>query len=374
MEFKADDDASMFDFATGGTATLTTGKDNTVKFTFPTWYGGADGAEKAGDEGPWMGICKHGTRDLIGEMWYRCKTDRAGGFAWAADYIPPPGQYTAIMVPKGGSTNASHGTLELTVKDAGDEAADSEGEAQEGGGSGMFPPLLVSSLPVLHHIHFIFPILMTPLLRPSYSFLLNSYSSPLHTFPPSPLLPFPDDAGQDRKAVFAAAVAAAAKAYMLGEGIDVYTANSEAINTTTEICIGVLKDATKDAGGEAADDSEGKAQEGEGKYDYESSLWSKYDYEARKYDYEKRPCASGGPHSWKQYDYASPCGECGGAITMWCKSSYECCGNCCGGPGMFPPLPVSSLPVLFHIHFIFRAPDPHNFITHNRRRRGKYNP
>jgi len=37
-----------------------------------------------------MGICKHGTRDLIGEMWYRCKTDRAGGFAWAADYIPPP--------------------------------------------------------------------------------------------------------------------------------------------------------------------------------------------------------------------------------------------------------------------------------------------
>ena len=85
---------------------------------------------------------------------------------------------------------------------------------------------------------------MTPLLRPSYSFLLNSYSSPLHTFPPSPLLPFPDDAGQDRKAVFAAAV----KAYMLGEGIDVYTANSEAINTTTEICTGVLKDATKDAG------------------------------------------------------------------------------------------------------------------------------
>ena len=57
-----------------------------------------------------------------------------------------------------------------------------------------------------------------------------------------------DDAGQDRKAVFAAAV----KAYMLGEGIDVYTAASEAINmanmTTTEICIGVLKDATKDAG------------------------------------------------------------------------------------------------------------------------------
>ena len=151
MEFKADDDASMFDFATGGTATLTTGKDNTVKFTFPTWYGGADGAEKAGDEGPWMGICKHGTRDLIGEMWYRCKTDRAGGFAWAADYIPPPGQYTAIMVPKGGSTNASHGMLELTVKDAGDEAADSEGEAQEGGGSGMFPPLLVSSLSVLYH-------------------------------------------------------------------------------------------------------------------------------------------------------------------------------------------------------------------------------
>ena len=91
-----------------------------------------------------------------------------------------------------------------------------------------------------------------------------------------------DDAGQDRKAVFAAAVAAAVKAYMLGEGIDVTTAASEAINTTTEICIGVLKD----AGGEAADDSEGKAQEG-------------------------------------------------------------------GGPGMFPPLPVSSLPVLYHIHFIF---------------------
>ena len=119
------------------------------------------------------------------------------------------------------------------------------------------------------------------------------------------------------------AITFAVKHYMLREGIDVYTAASEAINmvnmTTTEICIGVLKDATKGAGGEAADDSEGKAQEGEGKYDYESSLWSKYDYEARKYDYEKRPCASGGPHSWKQYDYAAPCGECGGAITMWCK-------------------------------------------------------
>ena len=151
MEFKADDDASMFDFATGGTATLTTGKDNTVKFTFPDGAA-VEKADDLDDEGPWMGICKHGTRDLIGEMWYRCKTDRAGGFAWAADYIPPPGQYTAIMVPKGGSTNASHGMLELTVKDAGGEAADdSEGEAQEGGGPGMFPPLLVSSLPVLYH-------------------------------------------------------------------------------------------------------------------------------------------------------------------------------------------------------------------------------
>ena len=139
MEFKADDDASMFDFATGGTATLTTGKDNTVKFTFPTWYGGADGAEKAGDEGPWMGICKHGTRDLIGEMWYRCKTDRAGGFAWAADYIPPPGQYTAIMVPKGGSANASHGTLELTV--LGEAKAEDDGgkkrRGRERGGGGI---------------------------------------------------------------------------------------------------------------------------------------------------------------------------------------------------------------------------------------------
>ena len=68
-----------------------------------------------------------------------------------------------------------------------------------------------------------------------------------------------DDAGQDLKAKFAAAITFAVKAYMLREGIDVYTAASEAINTanmtTTEICIAVLA-ANND------DYSEGKAQEG----------------------------------------------------------------------------------------------------------------
>jgi WD40 repeat protein len=43
-----------------------------------------------------------------------------------------------------------------------------------------------------------------------------------------------------------------------------------------------------------------------------------------------RPCASGEPHSWKQYDHAFPCTDCGRATTMWCESSYECCGRCCG--------------------------------------------
>ena len=73
-----------------------------------------------------------------------------------------------------------------------------------------------------------------------------------------------DDAGQELKAKFAAAITFAVKAYMLREGIDVYTAASEAIN----MCNSVLKDgggeAADDAGGEAADDSEGKAQEGGG--------------------------------------------------------------------------------------------------------------
>ena len=72
-----------------------------------------------------------------------------------------------------------------------------------------------------------------------------------------------DDAGQELKAKFAASITFAVKAYMLREGIDVYTAASEAINmanmTTTEICIAVLA-ANND------DYSEGKAQEGGGMF------------------------------------------------------------------------------------------------------------
>ena len=111
MEFNAKDNAIMFDFAKGGgTATLVAGKDNVVAFTFP------DGAVQGEvDEGPWMGFCPQGTTELIGEMWYRCKTSRAGGFSWPADLIPVVGAYTAIMVPNGGSADAPLGTVELTV-------------------------------------------------------------------------------------------------------------------------------------------------------------------------------------------------------------------------------------------------------------------
>ena len=116
--------ASMFDFKgvpvaphpahAGGSATLTAGKDNTVAFTFP---GGAIQSDNGA--GPWMGICTNGTTALVGNDWYQCNTSRAGGFVWAADFIPPPGKYTVIMVPKGGNHDAPIGMLALTVFDAG---------------------------------------------------------------------------------------------------------------------------------------------------------------------------------------------------------------------------------------------------------------
>ena len=113
MEFNAEDSVSMFDFAEGGgTATLTAGKDNSVAFTFP------DGAVQQGEEvgeGPWMGICPQGTTELVGEMWHRCTTSRAGGFSWPADLIPVVGAYTVVMVPNGGSADAPLGSVELTV-------------------------------------------------------------------------------------------------------------------------------------------------------------------------------------------------------------------------------------------------------------------
>ena len=114
MEFNAEDNVSMFDFAEGGgTATLTAGKDNSVAFTFPD--GAVQQDEEVG-EGPWMGICPQGTTELIGEMWHRCTTSRAGGFSWPADLIPVVGAYTAVMVPNnGGSADAPLGSVELTV-------------------------------------------------------------------------------------------------------------------------------------------------------------------------------------------------------------------------------------------------------------------
>ena len=78
MQFNAEDNVSMFDFAKGGgTATLTAGNDNMVAFTFPD-----DAVQGEVNEGPWMGICPQGTTELIGEMWHRCKTSSHRGPQW----------------------------------------------------------------------------------------------------------------------------------------------------------------------------------------------------------------------------------------------------------------------------------------------------
>ena len=97
-------------------ATLTAGKDNIVAFTFPDAFVDAVMRGEV-NEAPWMGICPEGTTELIGKMWHRCKTSRAGGFSWPADLIPDVGDYTMIMVPNshGGSADAPLGTVELTV-------------------------------------------------------------------------------------------------------------------------------------------------------------------------------------------------------------------------------------------------------------------
>jgi ankyrin repeat protein/WD40 repeat protein len=87
---------NMFDFKAGGSATLTAGEDNTVAFTYPS----EATLDHYDDGGPWMGICSHGTTARIGDTWYGCNTTRAGGFTWVADRIPPPGKYTAVMMPQ----------------------------------------------------------------------------------------------------------------------------------------------------------------------------------------------------------------------------------------------------------------------------------
>jgi len=93
---------SLFDFhnsRSGPTPVMWHNCDNYISYKFP-----AGAVQSNHDSGPWVAISKRGgSHPLLKEGWYRMKPSRSSGFTYAKKYVPPPGIYDMIVVPKGRS-------------------------------------------------------------------------------------------------------------------------------------------------------------------------------------------------------------------------------------------------------------------------------